>query len=239
MNLLRGTLIGLLAAGALLGCGDALAQARQPPPPWKDPAGPPVDMDLWLKRLVGRFSFEGMVHVQRAGDCDPTGQSNPPCEPIKGMGDCIAVGNGPGVQCILDVHWLDRYDLQDPERRTPWPGAISYLNPAMLLFGLDPGNAAINHLLVNNKGLPEGGLGTNAGNRATFRTSCVNEPGVLGGCERIFRIEARSADARLLYVWIDVRMESESIDPTVSSIVLSLRRVAQDDPGEAPMVWQR
>jgi hypothetical protein len=212
----------LLAAGMLLHDHEAGAQARQPPPKWKDPAGPPVEMDAWLRRLVGRFRFEGVIHVLGTED-----------RSIKGVGDCVSIGAGPGVQCVLNVSWLDIYivnfggdNLDSPGGGVSTvPGAVSYLNPAMILFGLDPGKAAINHLLVDNKGLPEGGLGTNTGNRATFRTRCVNQPGVVGGCERILRIEA-AADARILYIWIDVEMGPKGIDPPVSSIVLSLRRVA-------------
>lgn len=82
------------------------------------------------------------------------------------------------------------------------PGAVSYLNPAMALFGLDSRNSAINYLLVDNKGLPEGGLGRNTGNRATFRTRCVNQPGVLGGRADL---PHRSRSRRLDFVYVDRR----------------------------------
>ena len=54
----------------------------------------------------------------------------------------------------------------------------------MLLFGLDPAQSAIHHLMVDNKGLPEGGPGSNTGNRATFKTTCVNAPILLSTMRR-------------------------------------------------------
>lgn len=215
----------LLAGVTLLASGGAIANPRMPPPRWKASAGPPTEMDVWLRRLVGQYQIEGLVHVPSNGECGEPGRTAvaQPCQTIKGMGDCVSVGTGPGVQCMFNVSWLDIWAV-DFETGNIVPGAVSYLNPAMALFGLDPGNASINHLLVNNKGLAEGGLGANTGNRATFRTSCVNTPGVVGGCERIFRIEAR-ADSRLLYMWIDVEMGPKGLDRPHSIITLTLRRV--------------
>jgi hypothetical protein len=229
MNGIRSLALALLAAGTLLHGSDADAQARQSPQP-EYQAEPPVEMDAWLRRLIGRFSFEGFVHVPSNGRCGAPGRSvlEIPCQTIKGMGECVGVGTGPGVQCMFNVSWLDIW-IWDPDENGYRPAALSYLNPAMALFGLDPGNGAISHLLVDNKGLPEGGLGANTGNQATFRTTCVNEPGIVGGCERIFRIEAK-ADARMLYMWIDVEKGLKHEGPPWSSVVLTLRRIA---PGQA------
>jgi hypothetical protein len=232
MNGIR--ILALLAAATLLHGNDADAQARQPPQP-EYQADPPVEMDVWLRRLMGRFSFEGVVHVPSNGRCGARGRSvlEIPCQTIKGMGECVGVGTGPGVLCMFNVSWRDIW-IRDPKEGF-LPAALSYLNPAVALFGLDPGNAAISYLLVDNKGLPEGGLGANTGNRATFRTTCVNQPGIVGGCERIFRIEAK-ADARILYMWIDVEKGLKHIGPPFSRIVLTLRRMA---PGQAAALDDR
>jgi hypothetical protein len=88
-----GVTLALLCAVGLV-VGEAAAQPRAQPPEWKDPAGPPTQMDVWLMRLVGRYRVEGIV---QAGGAD-------------------------------------------------------------------------------NNGLPEGGLGYSSGNRATFKTPCVNAP---------------------------------------------------------------
>jgi hypothetical protein len=230
-------LAALLAGAAALATDNvAGAQPRAPPPPWKDPAGPPTEMEVWLRRLVGRFRFEGMVHVMSMGDCaplPPQGSDPPPpfvsaCETVEGIGDCISIGTSPGVQCVLNVRWEDLYDVNFEEGTvTAAPGAVSYLNPAMALFGMDPGKASINYLLVDNKGLPEGGLGSNTGNRAMFKTACVN---LDVNCQRIVRIEARP-DARLLYMWIEV--ESVDTRELVSSVMLTMRRLPQGAPAPA------
>lgn len=79
--------LALLVAGALMTVNDAHAQARQPPRQWKDPSGPPVGMDVWLRRLVGRFRFEGMVHVPSKGDCgEPRGPAGVAVRTCKGRG---------------------------------------------------------------------------------------------------------------------------------------------------------
>jgi hypothetical protein len=177
-------------------------------------------MDVWLRRLVGRYTFDGLVNLNPWGECGLDS-----CQGVKGKGDCVGVGDGPGVQCVFNLTWPDVYDVNFGSGTvSAKPGAISYLDPAMALFGLDPGQSAINYLLVNNRGLPEGGLGASKGNRATFRTRCVNEP---VGCDRIIRIEARP-DATLLYMWIDVETGMGGDKTLASTIVLSLRRVPQD-----------
>jgi hypothetical protein len=243
MSNVRILALAMLGVGTLLHGTDAGAQARQPPQ-WNYEADSPVEGDVWLKRLVGRFSFEGVVHVPGNGECGAPGSSliTKPCQAIKGIGDCVSVGEGPGVQCVFNVSWTEIWTAVTSENGDAGsytsgyvPAAVPYLNPSMALFGLDPGQASINHMIVDNKGLPEGALGTNSGNRATFRTTCVNQPGVLGGCERIFRIEAK-ADSRILYMWIDVEKGPKGLQEPFSSIVLTLRRVV---PGKASGLGDR
>lgn len=207
-------------SAAMLASNRTVAQPREPPPPWVDPAGPPTAMDVWLRRLVGRYTFDGMIKMNPQAECSPE-----VCQGVKGKGDCVGVGAGPGVHCVLNLAWRDMYgvDFESGTVSAP-PGAISYLNPAMALFGLDPGQSAIHYLLVDNKGLPEGGLGASSGHRATFRTPCVNTP---VGCDRVIRIEAKP-DATLLYMWIDAETGMGGDKNPASTIMLSLRRVPQD-----------
>ncbi len=252
MNGMRGFLATSLGAACLVFFGDALAQAREPPPQWQDPSGPPVASDLWLRRLVGPYRFEGMVEVvydhpdyieHRCAPLppDPTQSDNPPppavpyCSGIKGKGDCVGIGKGPGVQCILDVSWQDIYAVEGRNL----PGGVSFLSPAMLLFGLDPGQDAIHYLLVDNKGLPEGGPGSNKGNRAIFKTTCVNAPILLSAmpevvpderrpdrprnwqtCERVIRISAKP-DSRVVNISMDININDE----TFTRMEITMRRV--------------
>lgn len=221
----------LLAATSVLAATQAIARPHEPPPKWRDPNGPPTEPEIWLRRLVGTYHVEGQVHVLSMGDCgelppDPAQQQNPgpppppACQTINGMGDCIGIGAGPGVQCIFNVSWIDLYDISfEGGTVDAQPGAVSYLNPAMALFGIDPVKGAINYLLVDNKGLPEGGPGSNSGYFASFTTRCVNNE---VGCLRTIRIEARP-DASIVYLRIDIETEASG-DP-ITNIVMSLRRI--------------
>jgi hypothetical protein len=255
----------LLAGGALLAPADASAAPRETAPEWKDTVGPPAPMDVWLRRLVGKYEFDGMVEVVYYEDhrCaplppDPNSQDAPPpfvpyCSAIKGKGDCVGIGTGPGVQCVLNVSWEDLYEVISPTSNTDGsvntdpvgvfnlPGGVSNLNPAMSLFGMDPGKQGINLLLVDNKGLPEGTMGVITGNRATFKTPCVNSPVLINAmkpqkvpkderplqtCDKVIYIDAKP-DAKLLFLSIDFRINDE----VFTRYSMSMRRTA--DAGTA------
>jgi hypothetical protein len=235
----------------LLACPPAGARPHAPPSPWQDPAGPPTEGDVWLKRLVGRYRIDGMVHVVAKGPCGqlpPEGQNPPPpppvyCESVKGMADCVAIGSGPGVQCILQITWPDMYETVYPPEDDVGvfnlPGGVANLAPAMALFGLDPGKSALNHLLVDHKGLSEGGPGFNSGSRMIFKTPCVNWPTLLNSmrparpvprsCERIMRIDARP-DAKALFLSVDFEIDEDPF----TRYELTLRRVPQVQASESP-----
>jgi len=262
---LRACAAATLAVG-MLACPPAGARPHAPPTPWEDPAGPPTEGDVWLKRLVGRYRIEGMVHVVAKGPCgqlppDPAQSENPPppppvyCESVKGMADCVAIGSGPGVQCILQINWPDMYETVYPPEDDVGvfnlPGGVANLAPAMALFGLDPGKSALNYLLVDQKGLSEGGEGFNSGSRMVFRTPCVNWPTLRNAmrpaspvhrtCERIMRIDARS-DAKALFLSVDFEIDEDPF----TRYDLTLRRVPQaqtsqtkDSPATPPAGRQR
>ncbi len=236
---LRVMVVALLACTALLAPGRVSAQPHTEPK-LEEIVTPTAEPDVWLRRLVGRYQFEGIINVVAKGDCGY-------CEGIKGTADCVSVGTGPGVQCILNVAWEDIHEVvtpSDTERGGVYniPGGVSYLDPAMALYGLDPGKSGINYLLVDNKGLPEGGLGFIAGNTATFRTPCVNTPVLLNSmrppprgeaqwrtCDRTIRIDARP-DAKLLFMTIDIEIND---DPFIR-FTLSLHRMQPAGEGAAP-----
>lgn len=232
MNCAR-LIVAVLAGVAALACSDADAQPRAPEK-MGGAVTPDADMDVWLRRLVGRYTFEGMVQIVHDGDCDSIEPQI--CQSIKGKGDCVAVGDGPGVQCILDVTWLDMFQQ---------PGGVSYLDPAMALFGLDPGNSALNYLLVDNKGLPEGGQGYIKGNRATFRTLYVNAPVLLmemgdkakgvTNVYRTVRLDARP-DATVVHWSMDIELEAAGERVMWTRFEMTLRRVPQDEEaGKSPV----
>jgi hypothetical protein len=235
-----------LASAAMFAGGPASAEPRAAQTTGADPV-PDGDMDAWLGRMVEKFRFEGVVNVIARGECPIY------CVTVKGTGDCIAVGNGPGVQCILNATWEELWEIvmqqaeadsidDSPVGVFELPGGIPYLDPAMALFGLDPGNSAINYLLVNNKGMPEGGLGFIKGNKATFRTRCVNEARLLAAmkpvafnnrlpdtCERTIHIEARP-DSKVAWMTIEIDINED----VFTRFTLTLRRQAREVHDMAP-----
>lgn len=232
---------------ALLASAAAHADPRTPPPRADYQLTPDAPMDLWLPRLVGKYSFSGAVEVvydhpdyldHRCGGALPpdplTSESSIPpppvtpyCSDVQGNGECIAIGKGPGVQCLLNVVWQNFGYLPGGDVLA---GGVSYLSPGVELFGMDPSRQVISHLVVDNKGLPERGAGVIKGNRATFKSACVNAPAVLADmpplanssrpaqppyyhyvwrtCDRVVRIDARP-DSSVVHMSIDINMNGE------------------------------
>jgi hypothetical protein len=266
MNRCRNILAAVIACAALIGTGSAAADPRASQTTGQE-AGPPTPMDVWLRRLVGNFRFEGMVHVVARGDCaplppDPAKQDQmseaPPepfCRSIKGTGDCVAIGKSPGVQCVLNVSWKDMFEIvmqkaeadgdrvdTSPTGVFELPGGVPYLDPAMALFGLNPGKSQIEYLLVNNKGMPEGGSGSVAGNRATFKTRCVNEATLLAAmkpenfnnrmpdtCQRIIHFDAKP-DSKVVLITMDIDINEE----VFTRFTMTMRRQVPDEKTATP-----
>lgn len=90
------------------------------------------------------------------------------------------VGDGPGVHCLISVPWLQPVVFQPPPpfhhaktTTITWPGRI--LEPATILFGIDPDALAVRYLLVDGKSIAEEASGSLQGDTVTFTTECVNE----------------------------------------------------------------
>jgi len=225
----RGFVLAVLAGAAVLPCGVALSQPRaEPEINFKAvvPVTEPAQVAEWLQRLVGRYKYDGMI--QMAETCVVMVDEGPPpppsdqCQSITGKSDCIAVGTGAGVQCILNVTWRDIFTV-DYESGQVTEDMVSYLDPAMELYGLNPDKLALTRLIVNNKGIAEGGDGFIKGNTAVFTSPCANADSV--GCYRTIRIEAKP-DAKLLYVSFARKFQSELETPYA---VMTLRRVATEE----------
>jgi hypothetical protein len=259
----RGTHLCIAVAALALAATLAPARPHAPPKPWKDPAGPPVDAEVWLKRLVGRYRFDGSIEVvfnhadyeeHRCAPLPPPPQdpasTDPPafppepyCRSVKGMADCIAVGESPGVQCVLSARWTDLFEME-PDGAFNVPGGVSNLDPSMALFGLSPAEeGGMRYLLVDKKGIAEGAAGKGAGNRSTFRTPCANAPVLLRAmrlktidnrplqkCEKVFYIDIRET-ARVVNIAIDFEIN----DQVFTHYDLQLWRVEQTDvPAAGP-----
>lgn len=187
----------LLAGIGLLTLDPSRAQPHMQPT-LDDVTVPTPPQDVWLRRLVGRFELGGMIQT---GICQKDGADN--CATIKGKMDCVAIGRGPGVQCIVNATWRLYSGTQDLD---------SFLDPAMSLFGMDPGRNTINLLLVNDQSLASGGSGVIKGHTTLFRM-CRGE--FEDGCPIGIIIEAKP-DAGINYMWIG------------TNIVISMRRVRED-----------
>jgi len=173
----------------------------------------------WLRRLVGSYRLEGAI--ADAG--------------IKGKADCIAIGTGPGVHCIFNAIWQEKWNPMTGE-----PILVDPLDPSMFLFGMDPSKSTLSVLMVIDKGIASGGPGTVKGTvsggygsiikglgatpagvgpingiTASF-TTCTHE----GYCGPSIRIEARD-DANILYMW-------------VAGAALTLRRVRENGDAADP-----
>lgn len=133
-----------------------------------------VEMDVWLRRLVGKFRWEGVLDVEpRFGREDGTDVLA-----VRGYSDCVAIGSGPGVHCVLDVRWNEKYTFMGK------PVAVPNLTPAMMMFGIDAARERMLYLQVDNKGLPHGGVGSLVGSTAEFRAPCISTDPELSSMER-------------------------------------------------------
>jgi hypothetical protein len=223
MNRTRGTAGALLAVGALLAAVPAGAEPREPnlsPPP---PVTPEMkearrlqaakDMDAWLRRLVGRFRIQGVNSKD--------GTDEPDMQTATGMEDCIGLGTGAGVQCVINVVWNEQFDDQGQYA----DGGISSLAPAMIEYGFDPVASRVRYLQVDNQSLAEAGAGVLKGDTLTTRVRCANTPAAQL-CERVTRIYA-PPEGKYIQLTIDMERNHDRI----TSLSLDLRRMAVDETG--------
>lgn len=216
----------------------------------------------WLMRLVDTYRVDGSGTIyippvdptyQRASTTSdekaPIAQEAEFIEPmvftVKGTANCAPVGLGPGVQCIMNIGWQEQYEVNmDPEKGTVgiWnlPGGIPYLNPSMMLIGLEPANQGLRQLLVDNKGLPEDAAAQVAGDRATLRAECVNAPVLFAAmnpeksyenklpaiCERITRIDAKP-NSKVVQLAVDIQINRQ----LVTQLQMTLRRDSRNKKG--------
>jgi hypothetical protein len=111
---------------------------------------------------------------------------------------------------------------------------MSYLDPAMILIGLDPGKSTLNFMLVDNKGLAEAGSGFISGNRATFRNTLCATKSIR--CVPAMYFEARP-DSEVVYLRIeyqpdDVNKIDDTPFPDGGEVVMTLRRVPENEESE-------
>jgi hypothetical protein len=224
-----------------------------------------VEPAMWMKRMVGRFRIDGVIHHEETVDFDRN-QDYPDGEvmanqmrlnewdlPVQGKGDCMGIGGGPGLQCVVSMVWPEAWSATGKAQL----GGVPSLTPAMVLAGLTPPitPSEIRFLLVDDKGIVHPGSLTVNGDSAGAKPPCVNLS-VLQ-CAQIFKISAK-ADTDTLFVELRVSMRfrrdkadrkpvldnlpgflpplmerpSEFVDELLH-ISLALKRPPQDDLGPA------
>lgn len=160
MNLPSAKLITTLACCTMIiWSADALAQARgapvtrgQAPVQESERTDQVLDdaerarkvgeMDAWLRLLPGEYRVTGDVRMSQLRN-----------GAVRGDARCSQIGEGPGMQCLINATWRHLPDA---------PGSAASINfydsmqPALMLFGLDPKTPAIQIMYANDRGLGTG-----------------------------------------------------------------------------------
>ncbi len=223
MNRVRTIRVLLLASAALMASGAVSADPRDIAEP-AEPMTPEMqearrvqmaaDMDVWLRKLEGRFRIEGVFY--RDGD-----EAN--ALHARGMEDCITIGPGAGMQCVINVLWDEDYGADGQSGQT----GVSSLAPAMIEYGLDPVASKIRSLQVDNQSLAEPGEGVLKGETARSSTRCANTP-ASQLCQRVTRIYI-PPDLSYISMTIDVERNYNR----VSTLSLDLRRMTPEEAAAA------
>jgi hypothetical protein len=167
------------------------------------------EMDAWLRRLVGQYRYDG-VAVQTAGK-----NAGHILDSVEGRGVCVGFGVGPGASCMINA-------------------GLFPLNPAMLLYGIDPDELGIRYLQADDKGIVQSSLGFLKADTVTFKRPCMNWQAANPTCEQIIRF--RATPRRTLEMWIDVVFD-HNYDLSIS-YVFYMRNLSQDQAREVPGISQ-
>jgi hypothetical protein len=218
-----------LLAGALLSMpGAVLAVPRMelPPPEPETPQSLEARREdkvaaiaAWLPRIVGRFKYEGVVEFGSSPRAPPN------LVAARGLGDCISLGQGPGVQCVLDVRWVEEWDAMG----TPVVGGISFLGPAAMLYGIDANAAGVRYLMLDTDGLATDGFARLNGNTLTwtFEGYCPSVP--QRKCPQTMKIYA-PPDGKYVQTYIVIG----PYDRPLTTVNLHMRRVPRDQASTPP-----
>lgn len=117
------------------------------------------DVDDWLRKLVGRYRIDALVESLLFPG---------PAAGYSGMADCIGVGNGAGVQCLVAIHGADILHL--------------------LMFGRNPDDLKVHVLEVDEKGIGEARSGPLRGSTMQSRAKVPNTPAARPVIEVVKRI---------------------------------------------------
>ncbi len=182
MNRIR-AVVSLLALATVQVCNAMAAGPREAPQYYVSP--PPetpeerrtrmvAEMDVWLRRLVGRFRIEypWALAIERPANAPRT------------VVDCVAIGAGPGVHCIYYMARPQAVPEGQADAGKKQQTPDKQLRPADVLvvsriveFGLDP-NASKVRLMTVTRGSAESTSGRVSSNTLTSKGRCWDSPAV-------------------------------------------------------------
>lgn len=240
--------IALLASLVLLASNQVSAQTRQPVSAEKATEERPhigaseasaqkiTELEAWLKRLTGRFTYTGQVKYHAGFGCvvnrSPCDLPSLSCDragcwvlrPASGTADCRAVGQGPGVQCVVNVYWplTKVLSLPEPspvkERVAIWPGRS--LTQAMAMYGFDPRTLEVRYMLVDGSSIAEAATGTLRGDTGVFNVACVDATIPL--CTQTLQIHAPPGGS------IEMHLEIQHSSRLVGEYILFMHRDTEE-----------
>jgi hypothetical protein len=140
------------------------------------PAGNRDQIVLWLRQLPGRYNIEGTLSQVRD-------------IPVKGASECVAVGAGPGVRCVivLDAPLID-----------------THLKPGAYMLGIHVEQPLMHYMTVDDTGAAAVDTAELHGDTAMFRTAC--RAGSARRCMATTRITARPGLDKIR-LRVEVRMD--------------------------------
>lgn len=103
-----------------------------------------AETEAWLRSLVGRFRVDG--EYWNSG-----GRS-----PVRGTADCVGVGDGPGVACVMTASWKAPREVRKDKGLDD--ALNNALQPLFLLFGVDPEMPHLRVALVDFRAVEMQGL---------------------------------------------------------------------------------
>lgn len=108
------------------------------------PARKLAEMEIWLRRLTGKFRIEGKYW-------NSGGSSS-----VSGTADCFGIGSGPGASCVISTEWeAPNESSRDPRLDMALHNAMRGL---VLLFGIDPGGSQVRATLVDFRAIRTSGF---------------------------------------------------------------------------------
>jgi hypothetical protein len=165
------------------------------------------DLQAWLKRLAGQYTFAGFVDLCGNGNTNDQ-------RPVTGKAECFATNKVPVVHCRVNVKWPAAYK----ENGTPVLGGVSNLAPAEFLFGMEiptspmtvgkgPNGYGLVFMTMDSMGEAEWASGELFGDTFYAREACTDIP---GECHRIKRITARP-DSDEISMQVDVVIDRQRV----------------------------